>query len=108
MRMALLNRKSMTTEEIQQYIDAAVRLKFDGFISESGEIMTSEGGEGRFAGLVIATKYTGLLENEIFLAIGETALKAQIVKLGRSESLRPDESDLDTILLKELGIVKSD
>jgi len=95
----------MTTQEIEQYIDRAIVAKFDGVSSESGEMMTSEDGDGRFMGKVIATRYRGLPEGrDLFLAIGETNLKVQIVKLGRSECLTPSEGDLDALLLKELGI----
>ena len=38
----------MTTQEIQQHIDAAVRSRFDKVITESGEITTSPEGDGRF------------------------------------------------------------
>ena len=95
----------MTTQEIQQYIDTAIGANFEGFTSESGEMMTSEGGDGRFMGKVIATRYGGLpVGRDLFLAIGETDLKVQIVKLGRSEGLSPGEGDLAALLLKELGI----
>ena len=97
----------MTTQEIQQYVDVAISSKLEGFTSEAGEIMTSAGGDGRFEGKVIATRYAGLPgEKDIYLAIGETELKVQIVKLGKSECLKPSESDLDMMLLKELGIEK--
>ena len=99
----------MTTQEIQKYIDAAITSKFDGVTSESGEMMTSEGGDGRFMGKVIATRYGGLpTGRDLFLAIGETELKVQIVKLGRSECLKPEEGDLDALLLKELRIEKEE
>ena len=95
----------MTTQEIQQYIDTAIGANFEGFTSESGEMMTSEGGDGRFMGEVIATRYGGLpVGRDLFLAIGETDLEVQIVKLGRSECLSPGEGDLAALLLKELGI----
>ena len=95
----------MTTQEIQHYIDAAIVGKFENITSESGEMMTSEEGDGRFMGKVIATRYGGLPGGrDLFLAIGETDLKVQIVKLGRSECLTPGEGDLDALLLKELGI----
>ena len=95
----------MTTHEIQQYIDTAIGANFEGFTSESGEMMTSEGGDGRFMGKVIATRYGGLpVGRDLFLAIGETDLEVQIVKLGRSECLSPGEGDLAALLLKELGI----
>lgn len=95
----------MTTQEIQQYIDVAIGSKFEGFTSESGEIMTSAGGDGRFAGKVIATRYAGLPGGkDIFLAIGETQLNAQIVKLGKSECLKPSANDLNMLLLREMGI----
>ena len=95
----------MTTQEIQQHIDTAIGANFEGFISESGEMMTSEGGDGRFMGKVIATRYGGLpVGRDLFLAIGETDLEVQIVKLGRSECLSPGEGDLAALLLKELGI----
>lgn len=95
----------MTTEEIQQYVDAAISSNFEGFTSESGEMMTSTEGDGRFMGKVIATLYTGLPgERQLYLAIGETELKAQIVKFGKAECLKPQKDDLDAILLKELGI----
>jgi hypothetical protein len=43
----------MNTQEIQQYIDAAIDSKFEDFSSESGEVMTSAGGDGRFMGKVL-------------------------------------------------------
>lgn len=43
---------------------------------------------------------------EIFLAIGETKEKAQIIILGHSECLESGENQLDLLLLKELGIEK--
>ena len=99
----------MTTQEIQQYIDAAIGANFEGLTSESGEMMTSEGGDGRFMGKVIATRYGGLPVGwDLFLAIGETDLKVQIVKLGKSECLSPGKSDLDLLLRKELGIGSED
>ena len=95
----------MTTQEIQRYIDTVIGANFEGFTSESGEMMTSEGGDGRLMGKVIATRYGGLpVGRDLFLAIGETDLKVQIVKLGRSECLSPGEGDLAALLLKELGI----
>lgn len=95
----------MTTQEIQQYIDAAIGANFEGLTLESGEMMTSEGGDGRFMGKVIATRYGGLpVGRDLFLAIGETDLKVQIVKLGRSECLSPGEGDLDALLLKEIQV----
>lgn len=95
----------MTTGEIQKYIDAAIGAEFEGFSSESGEMMTSPGGDGRFLGKVIATRYAGLPGGrDLFLAIGETEKKVQIVKLGRSECLSPGTGDLDLLLRKELGI----
>jgi hypothetical protein len=95
----------MTTLEIQNYIDTAVSSNFNGFTSQSEEMMTSDGGDGRFEGKVSATKYSGLpLGRDIFIAIGQTAEKAQIVKVGRSECLRPSTVDLDQILKKELGV----
>lgn len=98
----------MTTQEIQQYIDDAVRSNFDGCTTESGEMITSEGGDGRFLGKVYATKYAGLLSGkEVFIAIGQTEKQAQIVKVGKSECLRPNDTDLDLMLLKELGIEKA-
>ena len=95
----------MTTQEIQQYIDTAIGANFEGFTSESGEMMTSEGGDGRFMGKVIATRYGGLpVGRDLFLAIGETDLEVQIVKLGRSECLSPGEGNLAALLLEELEI----
>lgn len=95
----------MTTEEIQNHIDAAIRAKFEGYSSESGEMMTSEGGDGRFFGKVVATRYSGLPGvSEIYLAIGETGKGSQIIKLGDSECLKPDPGNLDLLLRKELGI----
>lgn len=95
----------MTTQEIQQYIETAIGSNYADFTSESGEIMTSAGGDGRFMGKVIATRYAGLVAGrEIFLAIGESEKKVQIVKLGKSECVKPGKSDLDLLLRKELGI----
>jgi len=100
---------TMTTESIQEYINTAVRSNFDGFTADSMEMMTSEGGDGRFLGKVFAIRYLGLPENpEIYLAIGETKLGVQIVKFGNSECLTPQEGDLDFLLQKELGIEKQD
>jgi len=99
----------MTTEEIQKYIDEAIRSNFEGYSSESGELMTSTDGDGRFLGKVIATRYLGLpVASDIFLAIGQTSEKGQIVKLGNSECLKPNESDLDLLLGKELGLGEQD
>jgi hypothetical protein len=99
-------RPFMTTQEIQEYIDAAIRSNFEDFTSESGEVMTSAGGDGRFMGKVIATRYSGLpTEGDIFLAIGKSEKNVQIVKLGRSECLEPAQNDLDMILEKETGIM---
>ncbi|MBK1830963.1 hypothetical protein JIN77_09525 [Verrucomicrobiaceae bacterium R5-34] len=99
----------MTTQEIQQYVDAAITANFENFTSESDEMMTSEGGDGRFLGKVYATRYAGLpVASYIFLAIGETDKKVQIVKLGNVECLQPGESDLDMLLEKELGVKKSE
>ena len=95
----------MTTEEIQKYIDAAISKKFSAYTMESGEMETSEEGDGRFLGKVVATMYSGLpIGKDIYLAIGETVKKSQIIKLGNSESLKPTEMELDLLLLKELGI----
>ena len=56
-------------------------------------------------GKVSATMYSGLpVGRDIFVAIGLTAENAQIVKVGRSECLKPSTVDLDMILKKELGI----
>ena len=99
----------MTTQAIQQYIDTAISAHLEGVTSESGEMMTSAGGDGRFFGKVIATRYGGLpMGRDIFLAIGETEKKLQIVKLGRSECVKPSKGDLDGLLLKELGIKKKE
>jgi len=95
----------MNTQEIQQYIDAAIGSKFKNFSSESGEVMTSAGGDGRFMGKVFATRYVGLpAGRDIFLAIGESEKKVQIVKLGKAECLKPEKNDLDMMLEKELEI----
>jgi DNA topoisomerase IB len=100
-------RQDMTTQEIQQYIDAAIGSHFDDLRSESGEMMTSKGGDGRFLGKVFATRYGGLPSGrDIFLAIGETEKKLQIVKLGKTECVKPSEDELDALLIKELGIKK--
>lgn len=95
----------MTTEEIQQYIDTAIRSNFENHTSESGEMMTSEEGDGRFLGQVIATRYSGFPSGkEIYLAIGQTAKGTQIIKFGDLECLKPSVTELDLFLLKELGI----
>lgn len=97
----------MTTQEIQQYIASAISSNFDGYTSESGAMETSEGGDGRFLGKVVATMYVGLPGGkEIYLAIGQTARKSQIIKFGDSECLKPSETELDLLLQKELGIEK--
>ena len=95
----------MTTEEIQQYIDEVIRANFEGHISQSGEMMTSEEGDGRFLGKVFATRYAGLRgRGDLYLAIGETVKQSQIIKFGDSECLKPSETELDLLLLRELGI----
>ena len=97
----------MTTLEIQQYIDTAIRSNFQGYTSESGEMETSAGGDGRFLGTVTATRYSGLVRgNDVYLAIGKTAKGSQIIKLGDSECLKPSETELDLLLQKELGIAR--
>ncbi len=96
----------MTTEEIQQHIGAAICANFTDYESESGEMKTDEGGDGRFFGKVIATMYSGLPAGKvIYLAIGETEKQTQIVKFGDSECLKPGKTELDLLLRKELGIV---
>ena len=95
----------MTTTEIQEHIDAAIRSNFEGYTMESGEMMTDEGGDGHFFGKVIATRYSGLRAGQdIYLAIGETEKKTQIIKFGDSECLRPGKPELDLLLRKELGL----
>ena len=99
----------MTTQEIRDYIDTAVSSNFTEYKSQSGEMETSEGGDGRFVGKVSATMYSGLpIGRDIFLAIGTSAEGAQIIKVGRSECVKPDTSDLDLLLKKELGIEPSE
>ena len=89
----------MTTQEIQEYIDAVIRSKFEDFTAESGEVMTSAEGDGRFMGKVFATRYGRLpVGRDIFLAIGESE------KLGKSECVKPEKDDLDALLKKELGV----
>lgn len=96
---------AMTTQEIQAHIEDAISAKFDGYTTQSAEMMTSEGGDGRFFGKVFATRYSGLAGGrELFLVVGETEKKIQIVKFGNTESLTPSATDLDLILLKELGL----
>lgn len=86
-------------------MNSAIASVFEEVTLESGEMMTSEGGDGRFLGKVIATRYAGLPDGrDLFLAIGMTDKKVQIVKLGRSECLSPGKPDLDLLLRKELGI----
>jgi len=95
----------MTHQEIQQYIDKAIRSKFQNYTSQSGEMMTSEGGDGRFFGKVIATQYVGLrVREDIYLVIGETVKQLQIIKFGDTECIKPSETELDVMLFKELGI----
>lgn len=95
----------MTTEEIQEYIDAAIRSKFDGYTTESGEIMTDEGGDGHFFGKVTATRYSRLQAGrDIYLAIGQTEKDTQIIKFGDSECMKPGKTELDLLLRKELGL----
>ncbi|WP_411827633.1 hypothetical protein [Luteolibacter sp. AS25] len=97
----------MTAPEIQQYIETAISANFSGYTTEAGEMMTSEGGDGRFFGKVEATMYSGLPGGkDVFLAIGKTSKQLQIIKLGDSESVKPSEAELDLLLLKELGIEK--
>ena len=99
----------MTTEEIRKYIDSRMRANFEGLTSESGEMMTSEGGDGRFFGKVVATRYSGLPDGrDLFLAIGETEKKLQIIRFGKAECVKPGQDDLDGVLYKELGILKEE
>ena len=99
----------MTTEEIQQHINGVLEKHFTGLSSQSGEMMTSEGGDGRFFGKVIATLYTGFPQGqELYLAIGETDMQTQIIKFGMSECLQPGSYELDMLLFKELGIKPSE
>lgn len=99
----------MTTEEIQQYINTEIRSEFDGFTAESMEMMTSEGGDGRFFGKVSAIRYSGLpTGGDIYLAIGKTDRDVQIVKFGMSECLNPQNEELDFLLQKEVGIEKEE
>lgn len=95
----------MTHQEIQLYIDTAIGLHFKGYTTQSGEMMTSEGGDGRFFGKVIATQYIGLQgRRDFYLVIGETEKRTQIIKFGDTECLKPGELELDIMLYKELGI----
>ncbi len=95
----------MTQQEIQQYIDTAIRSKFQKYKSESGEMMTSEGGDGRFFGKVFATRYMDLPKrDDIYLVIGESVKQTQIIKFGDTECIKPSETELDLMLFKELGI----
>jgi hypothetical protein len=95
----------MTTLEISEYIDAAVSSAYSGYTSQSGEMTTSQEGDGRFLGKVTATRYSGLpIGGDIFVAIGNTPEGAQIVKVGRSECVKPETENLDLLLEKELGI----
>ena len=99
----------MTTAEIQEHIDGVLQANFTGLNAQSGEMMTSEGGDGRFFGKVVATLYTGFPGGEeLYLAIGETEKQTQIIKFGFSECLQPGPYELDMLLLKELGIQPED
>ncbi|WP_193213645.1 hypothetical protein [Luteolibacter marinus] len=95
----------MTTEEIQSYINEAIRGNFEGFTADGMEMMTSEGGDGRFLGKVTAIRYRGLpAAADVYLAIGTTEKGVQIVKFGMSECLAPTETELGFLLRKELGL----
>lgn len=95
----------MTQQEIQQYIDKAIAANFDNYTSQSGEMMTSEGGDGRFLGKVFATRYMGFpRRSDIYLVIGMTGKLTQIIKFGDTECIKPGETELDLMLYKELGI----
>lgn len=95
----------MTTGEIQYYIHDAIGSNFEGFVADSMEMMTSEGGDGRFFGKVEAVRYRGLPgAPEVYLAIGTTDQGVQIVKFGMSECLTPTKDELDFLLMKELEI----
>lgn len=99
----------MTTQEIESHITTAISANFSGYTTQSEEMMTSEGGDGRFFGKVFATRFSGLPGRpHTFLVIGETEKKVQIIKFGNTESLTPSKTDLDLILLKELGIGKDE
>ncbi len=95
----------MTDQEIQEYIDTAIRANFQNYKSQSGEMMTSEGGDGRFFGKVVATQYVGLCgRQEIYLVIGKTVKLTQIIKFGDTECIKPGITELDLMLYKELRI----
>jgi len=95
----------MTDDEIHAHIDAAISKAFKDYTSQSGEIETGEKGDGRFFGKVAATRYSGLpVGGDIFVAIGQTENGVQIVKIGKSECVKPDADGLDAALEKELGI----
>jgi len=95
----------MTTREIQQYIASAILSNFEGCTSQSGEMMTDEGGDGRFLGKVFATMYSGLPAGKVvYLVIGQTGKGTQIIKFGDSECMKPGETELDLLLRKELGV----
>ncbi|MGA0900276.1 MAG: hypothetical protein ACO3SO_07720 [Luteolibacter sp.] len=99
----------MTTEEIQNHIHGVLEANFKGLHMQSGEMMTSEGGDGRFLGKVIASLYTGFPGGEeLYLAIGKTEHQTQIIKFGNSECLQPSKDELDMLMLKELGIKMPD
>ncbi|MFC5049906.1 hypothetical protein ACFPK9_04690 [Rubritalea spongiae] len=95
----------MDTQEIQEYIDTAIRSSFENFTTETAEVMTSPQGDGRFFGKVSATRYSDLpIGKDVFLAIGKSEKLVQIVRLGKAECLGPGKADLDLMLEKEFGI----
>lgn len=86
-------------------MEAAIAAQFEGYTTQAGEMMTSEGGDGRFFGKVDAVRYSGLPQmGELFLVVGETEKKVQIIKFGNTECLAPSQTDLDLVLQKELGL----
>ena len=95
----------MTTDEIQTYFGEKIAEEFPEVRRETGEITAVAGEDGRFVGTVRATLYANLAGGrQVYAAVGKTEKGIQIVKLGRSECLTPDEGDLDFLLKKELDI----
>ena len=74
-------------------------------IPQSGEMMTSEGGDGRFFGKVYATHYSGLPKGrELFLVVGETEKKVQIVKIRKHGVTHPDRDGFGFGLVERVGV----
>lgn len=93
----------MTPEEIEEYIEEFIARTVHEYRRECGIVETNKGGDGRFFGEVQAVAYSSqTFTRTIYLAIGKTEMGVQLVRFGASECVRPEKSDLDLLLKKNL------